>query len=233
MNDVAPSQFPLPIQGQRRNFVWRFIQFCFQIFCLVWFRYRCHGREQLPTGGALFLANHQSFLDPLLIAVFLKRPVSYLARDNLFRIPVIGWILKSTYVMPIRRESAGTESIRKSLARLQDGYYVGLFPEGTRTDDGSLGTVKPGFVAIARRGHVPIVPVGIAGAFEAFPRHAWWIRPSRVRIVFGEPIPTETVSELSQKGREQEFVEVVRERLEACHAAAAHWRNSGVEPTFE
>ncbi len=213
---------------QHRNRVWRFIQFFFQIFCAIWLRYRVRGRDHLPESGALILANHQSFLDPLLIGVHLQRPVSYLARDTLFKIPVIGWILKSTYVMSIRREAAGTESLRKSIARLDHGFYVGMFPEGTRTQDGLIGELKPGFVALTRRSQVPIVPVGIAGAFDAMPKKSFCIWPVKVRVVFGEPIPVETIQELSQKGRQSEFLELVHQRLRACHQEAEEWRTGKV-----
>lgn len=207
-----------------RNWVWRIFQLHLQVFCAIWLRFRTRGSEHLPPGGALILANHQSFLDPLLVAVYLKRPVSFLARDSLFRVPVIGWILKHTYVMSIRRESAGTESLRKSISRLDQGFLVGLFPEGTRTTDGQVGEVKPGFVALVRRASVPIIPVGIAGAFEAMPRKSRLIWPVKVCLVYGEPISAETIQQLSQKGREQEFVNFVQRQLVACQQEAEMWR---------
>ena len=95
-----------------RNAHWRTIQFVLQIVVCVWLRYRARGMEHLPKqGGALLLINHQSYLDPLLVGLPLQRPVSYLARDSLFRVPVIGWILRNTYVMPINREAASTAAI--------------------------------------------------------------------------------------------------------------------------
>ena len=212
-----------------RNFVWRTIQVVLQFLFFVWLGMRSRGIEKLPSGGALLLSNHQSFLDPLLIGVWLKRPVSFLARDSLFRIPVVGWILRNTYVMSIRRESAGTESLRKSIARLKHGFYVGLFPEGTRTTDGDLKAMKPGFIAIARRGDAPVVPVGIAGAFEALPRGSFFLWPVRVRVVFGDPIPAEEVAELCQKGREEEFVQFVANRIDESRLAAEAWRRGNLE----
>lgn len=225
----ASEVLPNPTQ---RNLVWRVIQIFFKIFSTIWLRLRVQGKERLPTaGGALLLANHQSFLDPLLIGVALTRPISFLARDNLFRVPCIGWILKNTYVMSIRREAAGTESIRKTIARLEHGFYVGLFPEGTRTQDGKVGFVKPGFVALARRSQVPIVPVGIAGAFQAMPRKSLFIRPCAVRVVYGEPISVEQVRELSVKGREAEFIQLVTDRITAAYQQAELWRTGKQIPT--
>ena len=209
----TPEQEPLP-PPTTRNVLWRVIQFFMQVLFAVWFRFRASGFENLPEGGALLLVNHQSFLDPLLVGVALRRPVSYLARDGLFRVPVIGWILKNTYVMPIRREAAGMSSIRESIRRLDHGFYVGVFPEGTRTQDGKLGHLKPGFQLICRRANVPIIPVGISGAFEAMPKGSWWIRPHCIRVVYGEPISREQVTELCVKPREEEFLQLIRDRME-------------------
>lgn len=219
MSDPERLQNP-----RRRNCVWRIIQLPFQVFCLTWIRLRTRGAGHLPEQGALLLSNHQSFLDPLLIGVFLQRPVSYLARDSLFRVPVIGWILRNTYVMSIRREAAGTESLRKSIARLEQGFLVGLFPEGTRSSDGLVGEVKPGFVAMIRRAKVPIIPVGISGAYQAMPRNSRFIRPARIRVVYGEPISVDQIEKLCQKGREKEFISLVRQRLIECHQQAEDWR---------
>ncbi|TWT57614.1 1-acyl-sn-glycerol-3-phosphate acyltransferase [Thalassoglobus neptunius] len=216
------EELPDPLD---RNLCWRTIQVALQFLFAIWFGYRAKGIEHLPKGGALFLVNHQSFLDPLLVGLPLRRPVSFLARDNLFKVPVVGWILRNTYVMSIRRESAGTESLRKSIARVQHGFYVGLFPEGTRTLDSQLGNIKPGFISIARRGGVPIVPVGISGAFEAMPKNSFWIRPTRVRVVFGKPIPAERVAQLSQKDRQEEFLSVVSSEIDGCRRQAEKWRN--------
>jgi len=202
------------VDPQARNWVWRVIQLLMQNVFVFWFRYRVAGLEKVPPGGALLLMNHQSYIDPLVVAVAMKRPVSYLARHDLFRVPVIGWILKNTYVMPIRRDSAGSESIRLAVERLQQGYLVGLFPEGTRSRNGELQEFKPGFLAILRRVNVPVIPVGIAGAIDAYPRGALVVRPYPVRVVIGDPISGEEVQSLSQRGREKEFLQRIRSSIE-------------------
>ncbi|MBM4075410.1 MAG: 1-acyl-sn-glycerol-3-phosphate acyltransferase, partial [Planctomycetes bacterium] len=93
---------PLP-PSKSRNAVWRTMQFICQNFFCLWLQYRAHGQKQLDDadGGGLVVANHQSFLDPLLVGLQLHRPISYVARDSLFRVPVVGWVLRNTYVMPI------------------------------------------------------------------------------------------------------------------------------------
>lgn len=218
-----PKRPELP-HPHHRNAHWRTIQFVLQNFFGFWLNYRAKGLENLPEEGALLLVNHQSYLDPLLVGLPLQRPVSFLARDSLFPIPIIGWILRNTYVMPVNRESASTGSVRECVRRIQHGYLVGLFPEGTRTLDGSIGEIKPGFVAIAKRAKAPVIPVGIAGAYEAFPRGAWFVRPKKVRVCYGEPISAEEVERLSQRGNEQEFCDLVQSRLRNCAEHAERWR---------
>lgn len=211
-------------EGHRRNAVWRFFQLLCQAFFAVWLRLRVRGAEHLPQGGALILANHQSFLDPLLVGVSLRRPVTFLARDNLFRVPVIGWILRHTYVMPIRREATSTESLRESLRRIEQGYLVGLFPEGTRTPNGHLGALKPGFLALVRRAKCPVVPVGISGAFESFPRGAIVPRAGNVRVVFGQPISAAKLEEFQGRDDQAALVEFITARIAASLAEADAWR---------
>lgn len=223
MNQSLPSAAEQTIPARpalphplRRNCLWFSLQMIAQLVFTIWFRIRAAGRENLPTGGALLLINHQSFLDPLMVGVSLRRPVSYLARENLFRVPILGWVLRQTYVMPISRESAGTESLRESIRRMEHGFLVGIFPEGTRSVDGSLSEIKPGFVALVRRAKVPVIPVGVAGTHDAFPRGAWFPRPRRIRIVFGVPMDPDQLMALCQKGRETELIAWTRQSIQTC-----------------
>lgn len=219
-NSEEPDDLPDPLE---RNAHWRTFQIIMQnVFCF-WLGYRARGLENIPpSGGGLMVINHQSFLDPLLAGLPLTRPVSFLARDSLFRVPFVGWVLRNTYVMPINREAASTASLREAIRRLKHGFLVGIFPEGTRTPDGQVGELKPGFLALIRRSKQPVYPVGISGAFEAMPRGSLIMWPRRVRLVYGEPISAETIESY---GRDDEgLLTVVRLRLIACHRAAEDWR---------
>ena len=199
------------------NLLWRLIRVPFWLFCKTWVRLRVVGREHIDsTRGGLFLVNHQSFLDPLFVAVFLGRPVSYLARDSLFRVPVIGWILRNTHVIPISREAARGGSIRVALERLEKGFLVGIFPEGTRTSDGKVGDFRPGFLALARRTQQPIYPVGIVGADRIMPRNSNWIRPGRVDVVIGAPLTVSERQQLHDSVDDSALCRMARSRVEAC-----------------
>ncbi len=206
----------------RRNRVWFSVQVILRLVFTFWLRYRARGIEKIPKiGGGLLLINHQSYLDPLLIGLPLDRPVSYLARETLFPVPFVGWLLRSTYVMPINREAASPTSIKEAVRRLKHGFLVGVFPEGTRTRDGSVGQFKPGFIALIRRAKLPVYPVGIAGANEAFPRGKWLLRPRKVRVVFGDPFNSAEIEELSKRGQEEKLVALCRSRVIQCYQEAA------------
>ena len=226
--DTPPlDEQPLP-HPTKRNWYWLTFQCVIRMMSVFVVRYRIRGLENIPkTGGGLMLINHQSSLDPLLAGVALQRPISYVARDTLFPLPFIGWVLKNTYVLPINRESASSRLIKAMIRRMNHGFLVGMFPEGTRSRDGKVGPFKPGFIAMIRRCEVPIYPVGIAGANEAMPRGALIPRFRRVRVVYGQPLLPEDIKPFLEKGREEELVALVRERIIACQNAAETWRRHG------
>ena len=198
-----------------------------QVVSCFWLRYRASGMDRLPKqGGGLLLINHQSHLDPLMTGLPLTRPVSYLARDTLFRVPFVGWVLRNTYVIPLNREAASTSSLREAIRRAEQGFLVGIFPEGTRSEDGKLGRLKPGVLALIRRTNVPVHPVGVAGTFQAFPRGAWFLRPSTVRVVFGEPLDPRTLEQFP-RGQDESALAYIRDRMEATQQIAEGWRRRG------
>src|SRR5258708_14071650 len=108
-----------------------------------------------------------------------RRPVSFVARRTMVGFAWLGWIPGHAYVMPLSRDTGGAAGIRETLRRLEDGFLVGLFPEGTRSADGTLGIFKPGFAALVRRTNLPIYPVGIAGAQRALGRGSLFLKPHR------------------------------------------------------
>jgi len=134
------------------------------------FSLRTEGRQRVPrTGPALLIANHQSFLDPTLVGLCSRRHLCYLARKTLFRYPAFAWFIRHLGAVPIDQEGVGKEGIRIILEQLRAGRAVVVFPEGTRTPDGAMHPLRPGIHLLIKRTQAPIVPVGIAGAFDALP----------------------------------------------------------------
>lgn len=153
------------------------------------FGYRYFGTTRVPrAGGVLLASNHQSNFDPVVVGIALDRPIHFMARDTLFSIPGFGSLIRALNAFPVRRATADLEAMREALRRLRSGDPVLLFPEGTRTKNGEIGPVHAGVVLLAARAGVPIVPVVIDGAFEAWPRHRPLPRRHPIRVLFGDPI---------------------------------------------
>lgn len=226
MTTLPPPATPPPLPSpMRRTCPWWPLQIIAQSAAAFWFNYRARGLEHLPAqSGAMLLINHRSFVDPILAGLPLDRPVSFVARHNLFSVPVLGGLLRRTFVVPINRDAAGTASLREIIRRLEHGFLVGMFPEGTRhTGPETLGPLKPGFVSILRRAKVPVIPVGIAGASKVMPRGTVLLRPRPVRVVIGEPISASRLSELATRGRERELLDFVAGRMSDTVTAAEEW----------
>ncbi|MEN6386812.1 MAG: lysophospholipid acyltransferase family protein [Phycisphaerales bacterium] len=189
--------------------LWR--QGC-RIFCRVYFNPTVFNRELVPEEGAfLLLSNHQSFLDPMLNADPLRRQCCFAARDTLFTIPVFGPLVHSFNAIPIKRGQADLTAIRAFIEKLNDGFGLVLYPEGTRTEDGKISEMKPGFGLIARKANVPIVPSVIDGAFEAWPRQQKWFSRGKVYVTYGPPIPAEKVKEMGDRDFAHYLTEILRQ----------------------
>src|SRR5687767_3648334 len=155
-------------------------------FVLGYFRLRRLGREHVPEGAVVLAANHRSFLDPFAIGYCLPRPVYFVAKQELFRNPILGWFLNCMGAFPIRRRESDEESMETALRLLDRGDAVVIFPEGTRIRAGSLGRPKRGVGRIALQSGAPVVPVAITGSERA--RTGWLIRPVRVHVRCGPPL---------------------------------------------
>jgi 1-acyl-sn-glycerol-3-phosphate acyltransferase len=179
--------------------------------------FRVRFAEPLPArGGLLVLSSHQSHLDPLLLGLACERRLSSLARSSLFHFKPFGMVISALDAVPIDRDASMVAAMRAVIARLKAGKAVTVFPEGSRTGDGRLAELKPGFALIAKRAEVPIVPVAIVGAFECWPRTRRLPRPGRVRLEFGRVIPAAEVAALG----DQELFAVCVERMRELDARA-------------
>lgn len=159
---------------------------------------RAYRRERVPRrGGLLVVSNHQSYLDPILAALPACRPFNPMARDSLFRNPLFSRLIRSLYAFPVKRASADLGAIREAIRRLRQGRIVLVFPEGTRTRDGSIRPLHAGMIVIAQRARVPILPMVIDGAFECWPKGRRLPSPRPLSVIYGEPVSSDDVERSS------------------------------------
>jgi len=150
----------------------------FRFIFTVFFRMRAIGMENVPKDGAVVLCgNHTSFLDPPLLGTPLRRKVHFMAKAELFEIPVLGTIISKVGAFPVKRGGVSRESIRLAVQLLRDGNMLGVFPEGSRSNAGGMG--KKGAASLALKAGAAVVPVAIVGTYSLF---------RRMTIVYGAPL---------------------------------------------
>jgi glycerol-3-phosphate dehydrogenase (NAD(P)+) len=162
------------------------VRWVVKTFILVYFRLRRLGREHIPDGGVVLAANHRSFLDPFAIGCCLRRPIYFLAKQEMFKNPILGWILNCMGAFPIRRGASDEESMETARRLLDRGDAVVIFPEGTRIKAGSLAKPKRGVGRLALQSGAPVVPIAVTGSERA--RDGWKIRPVKVHVRCGPPL---------------------------------------------
>ncbi len=194
---------------------WRFL---FAIF----FRRRAFNPERVPKTGPVILAsNHASFLDPFLVGSSVAREINYLARDDLFTVPVLGWVLRRWHSVPVNREGGGAKGLKAILDRLLDGGAIIMFPEGTRTHDGKLQPARSGLGLTVIKSNAPVVPVRVFGTFEAYNRHMGFPRPRRVDVKFGLPMTFEQLREEAKSCSKERLKEIYQQVANETMAAIA------------
>lgn len=180
------------------------------------FRQRILHREYLPeSGGALIVANHVSFLDPALVGACFQNPIHYLARKTLFK-GFLGWLLPRIQVLPVELGKGDLASMKRILRLLKEGNRVLIFPEGTRSPDGTLQAAEAGIGFLIAKGGVPVIPVRLFGAYECWPREARWPRPGRITVVAGPPVDLSGLpADLTGRGSYQACADRIMEALAA------------------
>ena len=155
-------------------------------FFTVFFRFKIIGAEHIPaSGGAVIAANHLSLWDPPVIGAACTRPINFMAKEELFAISILKWIITRLKAFPVRRGTADRTAIKHAISLLKNGEILGVFPEGTRSTTGELGKPEPGIAMIVLKAGVPIVPAAIIGTNKVFTDGC--IFPQFI-IKFGKPI---------------------------------------------
>ena len=159
-----------------------------------------YGTETLPQeGGVIVAANHMSNWDPPFLASFLQRPVSYMAKQELFEIPIFGTVIRWLFAFPVRRGAADRSAVKAAVKELRAGRCVGIFPEGTRSKDGEVHKFGAGVALLAAMSGAPVVPAAIMGTDKM----------KLLKVAYGEPLrfegkaDREALDAFSQKIRKE------------------------------
>ncbi len=176
-------------------------------------RIRVEGTENIPAEACLFMANHTSAVDPVAMFVATPRHIAFLAKQELFRIPLLGLAMRRAQFLPVDRSSAeaAAGSVDRAVEQLRAGVSMMIYPEGTRSPDGHLLPFKRGGFLLAIRAGRPIVPVAIQGAERILPKHQLWIRPGEILLKYLPPV--------SVAGYTQEDRAILLDRVRASIAA--------------
>jgi len=196
---------------EQTKLFYRLCRYTLQLMISTATRIRVFDRCNEPAeGGVVYISNHQSFIDPPLMGMALKRPVNFMARDTLFRNPYFKRLINAVNAFPVRRGTADLGALKEAMRRLKRGGQVGIFAEGTRTRDGRIGPFLPGVTLLAQRAAAWTVPVLIEGAYDLWPRsQALPSLGGHIVVRYARAIPQAEVKKQSPA----EFTESVRQTL--------------------
>ena len=157
----------------------------FHALCRAYFGLTLHGVEHIPATGAVVIApNHQTYADPPLVTIPVRRPVYYMAWNRLFVIPVFGWFIRRLRAFPVDVDARDSRATREVIRILKAGEAVMIFPEGERSRDGQVAPFKIGAFRLAASLGVPVLPVTIAGGYESWPPGETLPRRGRISITY-------------------------------------------------
>jgi 1-acyl-sn-glycerol-3-phosphate acyltransferase len=160
-----PNAFGDLSKGTLRGFAFKGVRAVLLFLCRIFLGMRIQGLENVPaSGGLLVVANHLHNADPVLISIAFPRPLHFMAKKELFGVPVIGWVISRVGSFPVDRGRADRTAIRRAQATLDQGIALGIFPEGTRSRTGRIERVHTGVGMLALRGNAPILPIAITGS---------------------------------------------------------------------
>ena len=179
------------VRTPKPSFTYRLVSslLVFPVFRLL-FRGSTAGNNLVPMQGPLVVvANHGSHLDPPLLGHALGRPVAFMAKAELFSIPLLGRVIRACGAYPVRRGASDREAIRTATERLEEGWATGVFLDGTRQSDGRINNPLPGAALLAARTGAPLLPVAIHNSHRALGAGRNWPRLVPIQLRIGDPIP--------------------------------------------
>lgn len=174
------------------NIVYRTMRGLFRIFFRLYGRWEIIGRENVPATGPVIVApNHVSYVDPPLVGSGLKRECRFMGRHDLWNTKILAWLMPRIGAFPVHRGKMDRQAIRLGLEALEQGYVLVIFPEGARSDDGTLQKGELGTALFVQKSGAPVVPAAVIGAYEMLPSHANKPKRVKLKVVYGKPLTFE------------------------------------------
>ena len=233
MNALEPSNEEQPVirsarEGKRTTaqvLFYFLVRLLSQFVAVFLFEYRCFGRANIPLHrGALILSTHQSTVDPVAVGISFRERLNNMSRKTLFYNRLLAAVIRILDAIELDRKRGGLAGLKETMVRLRRDEKVLIFPEGTRSMDGRVAKMKPGFVSIAKRTRVPLIPVAVTGAYQVLPRGTVIPRRHPLRVAIGPSIVSEEIDDLT----EPEIIQLVQERLLECDALARRHHESAL-----
>lgn len=200
-----------------QNVLYRFVRGVVGSFCRLFWRVRIRGLEHIPADGPFILAPvHRSNIDTPLVSLMGSRVVRFMGKDTMWKFRISDWFFTSMGGFPVHRGTPDRDALRSCERLLADGQPLVIFPEGTRRSGPVVDDIFEGPAYLAGKRQVPIVPVGIGGSEGAMPKGARGIRPVKVSIVIGEPLPPPAPTGSGRVGRQgvRALTQQLQERLQ-------------------
>jgi 1-acyl-sn-glycerol-3-phosphate acyltransferase len=197
--------------------------FLFGSIFRLFYGLKVYGVDRFPKGAAIIAPNHVSNLDPPMVGVSCPEEITFLAKKELFKVPLLAWCIRHLNAYPVGDRGDDLHSIKLILHLLNEGKKIVIFPEGERTTNGQLTSIKPGIGMLALRSKAPIIPVYIHGNFEIWPIQNYlpklW---GKTTIIFGNPIDITPFLALPKK----EAQEAIANKVYSSLAELRDWHNS-------
>jgi len=186
------------------DMLYAFLKSLARVVFSTWFRVKAEGRERVPKEGAVIVcSNHLSMWDPVILGYVMPRKLRYMAKAELFRIPLLRTLITKLGAFPVKRGVVGKETIRLSLDLLEKGEMILIFPEGTRNTDGRS-AAKRGAVHLAFKSGAAVVPAAITGTYRPF---------SKIAVRIGEPVDLDRFREAGTTEAELAATEQVMQAI--------------------
>lgn len=200
------------------NISYSILRYFFKFFFKTFYRHHVIGCQNLPQGGAIIASNHASYWDPPLVGISCPEEIHYLARHSLFQNSFFSWALPLLNAIAVKREAGESHVLRQACGLLKKTHKIVIFPEGTRTPNGSIQPLKKGVALIAFRTECPIIPTYIHGTFEIWPKnHRWPKLRGRTSCTFGSPIWPQNYRHLSKEHAILEITKDLKVSIESLH----------------